>query len=152
MSGKSTLEKDAKRMEMLEAEVAKAEEEIRRRQEAVSEKKAEIRKIRARLKYAERKKQEAALRSAYEDQQSEIERLREENAALKKSTSMQNRDGGEIRTNEEITADDSLTEGQRTIELMAARVAAGRRNENALAPDTREPYVQESTDAVGQLF
>lgn len=152
MSGKDSNEKDSKRLEMLEAEIAKADEEIRRRQEAVSEKRAEARRIRARLKYAERKNQAAVLRDSCAEKDAEIERLREEITALKNSTSVQNRGSAAGIANAEITADDSLTEGQKTIEMLAARAAAERHSENPLAPDKREPYMQESDDAIGPLF
>lgn len=152
MASSSTLEKDSKRLEMLEAEIEKADEEIRRRQEAVSEKRAEARRIRARLKYAERKNQESALRDSCAEKDAEIERLRAEISTLKNSSSVQNRDGGEARTSAENRAAKTLTEGEKTIELLAARAAATKRSENALAPDTRDPYTQEADDAIGQLF
>lgn len=152
MAGKDSNEKDSKRLEMLEAEIAKADEEIRRRQEAVSEKRAEARRIRARMKYAERKNQAAVLRDSCAEKDAEIERLREEISALKKSSGVQNRKDAEGRTSDEIMADDALTPTQKLMAVAEQARAEARHSENALMPDTREPYVQESTDAVGQLF
>lgn len=152
MSGKDSHEKDSKRLEMLEAEIAKADEEIRRRQEAVSEKRAEARRIRARLKYAERRNQSVELQSMCDSQQAEIERLRAEITALKNSPSVQIHSNEEGRTSAEIMADDTLTATQKLMKVAEQAHAEARRSENALIPDTRDPYVQESTDAVGQLF
>lgn len=152
MAGKDSHEKDSKRLEQLEAEIAKADEEIRQRQEAVSEKRAEARRIRARLKYAERKNQAADLRSRCAEQDAEIERLREEITALKNSSAMQNHGTGEGKTGAETTAGRTLADGQKAIEMLAARTAAERHSKSALVPDAREPYVQEADDAVGQLF
>ena len=152
MSDKNTREKDSKRLEQLEEEIAKADDEIRRRQESVSEKRAEARRIRARLKYSERKNQAAELQGRCESQQAEIERLREEISALKNSASVQNRGNGGGSAGAEITAGKTLTEGQKTIEMLAARTAAAKRNENAIKVDMRDPYSQESDDAVGPLF
>lgn len=151
MSGKDSHEKDSKRLEMLEAEIAKADEEIRKRQEAVSEKRAEARRIRARLKYAERKNQAAVLRDSCAEKDAEIERLREEITALKNSSSVQNHEDEETMTSAENRAGKTLTEGEKAIEMFAAR-AASRSNENPLAPDRRDPYTQQSDDAVGPLF
>lgn len=152
MADRNTREKDSKRLEMLESEIAKADADIRRMQEALSEKRAEARRIRARMKYAERRNQSAELQSRCDSQQAEIERLREEISALKNSSSVQNHGSEEIRSSAEIMADDTLTEGQKIIELAKQARAAAQRSENALAPDKREPYVQESDDAVGSLF
>lgn len=152
MAGKDSHEKDSKRLEMLEAEIAKADEEIRKRQEAVSEKRAEARRIRARLKYAERKNQAAVLRDSCAEKDAEIERLREEISALKNSPSVQIHSNEEGRTSAEIMADDTLTDTQKLMEVAEQARAEARRSENALVPDARDPYVQESTDAVGQLF
>lgn len=152
MAGKDSHEKDSKRLEMLEAEIAKADEEIRRRQEAVSEKRAEARRIRARLKYAERKNQAAVLRDSCAEKDAEIERLREEISALKNSPSVQIHSNEEGRTSAEIMADDALTPTQKLMAVAEQAHAEARHSENALMPDTRDPYVQESTDAVGQLF
>lgn len=152
MAGKNSYEKDAKHLELLEAEIAKADEEIRKRQEAVSEKRAEARRIRARLKYAERRNQAADLRDRCAEKDAEIERLREEITALKNSAVTQNRGTAEVIADAENMAGKTLTEGQKAIEMLAAARAASRSNENASAPNTREPYMQQSDDSIGQLF
>lgn len=124
MAGRSSAEKDAKRLEQLEADIAKADEELRRQQEAVSAKKREARKIRARLKYSERKSQAAALRDRCAEQSAEIERLREEIAAMKDLAGNQNRSAEAASKVYMASSDELRTPGQMAIEI--SDVADGR--------------------------
>ena len=49
-------------------------------------------------------------------------------------------------------ADDTLTDTQKLMEVAEQARAEARRSENALVPDARDPYTQQSDDAVGSLF